>query len=272
MRRPTDLPRRRAFGRVSGRIVLIVVAVLLFALIVFGRALARFYVDYLWHDSLGRSDVFWGVLWTKIALFLAFLVVFLVLAGLNLYIADRTAPRAFPANVHPYVERFHEVFGHRLRLVRYGTAAVLALILALPAAGSLAGLDAVPQQHVVRCGGRAVRRRRRLLRVRVAVHLVGRVACSSSKDSPRIHPTVDEPPAGAIDLRRTFRADEQPLRSFQLASVGSPRDEYDPSRDAGAECRIGEVICADRHGECVVRWDLVFDEAQNGSHLAAENR
>ena len=60
---------------------------------------------------------------------------FLVLAGLNLYIADRTAPKAFPANVHPYVERFHEVFGHRLRLVRYCTAAVLALFLALPAAG-----------------------------------------------------------------------------------------------------------------------------------------
>ena len=135
MRRPTDLPRRRAFGRVSGRIVLIVVAVLLFFLIIFGRALARFYVDYLWHDSLGRSDVFWGVLWTKVVLFLAFLVLFLVLAGLNLYIADRTAPKAFPANVHPYVERFHEVFGHRLRLVRYCTAAVLALFLALPAAG-----------------------------------------------------------------------------------------------------------------------------------------
>jgi uncharacterized membrane protein (UPF0182 family) len=135
MRRPTDLPRRRAFGRISGRVVLIIVAVLLFGLIVFGRALARFYVDYLWHDSLGRSDVFWGVLWTKLGLFVAFVALFLLFAGLNLYIADRTAPRAFPANVHPYVERFHEMFGHRLRLVRYGTAAVLALFLALPAAG-----------------------------------------------------------------------------------------------------------------------------------------
>ena len=109
------------------------------------RALARFYIDYLWHDSLGRSDVFWGVLWAKIMLFLAFFAVFIVLAVLNLYIADRTAPKAFPANVHPYVERFHEMFGHRLRLVRYGTAAVLALFLALPAR-SLAGVDAVPQQ------------------------------------------------------------------------------------------------------------------------------
>ena len=48
-----------------------------------------------------------------------FFAVFVVLAGLNLLIADRLAPTAFPANVHPYVERFHEVFGHRLRLVRY---------------------------------------------------------------------------------------------------------------------------------------------------------
>ena len=60
---------------------------------------------------------------------------FLVLAGLNLFIADRPAPKTFPANMHPFVERFHEMFGRRLRLVRYGTAAVLGLILALPATG-----------------------------------------------------------------------------------------------------------------------------------------
>ena len=34
--------------------------------------------------------------------------------------------------MHPYVERFHEVFGHRLRLVRYLGAGLLALIVALP--------------------------------------------------------------------------------------------------------------------------------------------
>ena len=55
------------------------------------------------------------------------------MAGLNLYFADRAAPQQFPANVHPYVERFHEVFGQRLRFIRYATAAVLAFILALPA-------------------------------------------------------------------------------------------------------------------------------------------
>ena len=37
--------------------------------------------------------------------------------------------------MHPFVERFHDVFGHRLRLVRYGAAALFAMVLALPAIG-----------------------------------------------------------------------------------------------------------------------------------------
>ena len=60
--------------------------------LIFGRAIARFYVDYLWHRSLGRSDVFWGVLGAKVTLFAAFFLIFLVVAGVNLFIADRTAP------------------------------------------------------------------------------------------------------------------------------------------------------------------------------------
>lgn len=133
MRRETDFPPRRFWQRISGRAVVIVLGLLLFAVAVFGRAIAQFYIDALWHQSLGRSDVFWGQLWAKVTLFGAFFVVFLVIASLNLYLADQSAPMSFPANVHPFVERFHEVFGHRLRLVRYGTALVLAFFLALPA-------------------------------------------------------------------------------------------------------------------------------------------
>ena len=133
MRRESDLPRPRLLSRISGRAVLIALGLLVFVVVVFGRAIASFYVDALWHDALGRSDVFWGQLWAKVSLFIIFFVVFAVLAIVNLLIADRTAPTSFPANVHPYVERFHEVFGHRLRLVRYGTALVLSFMLALPA-------------------------------------------------------------------------------------------------------------------------------------------
>ena len=101
--------------------------------LIFGRAIARFYVDLLWHRALGRSDVFWGVIGAKVTLFVLFFLVFAILAGVNLFIADRAAPSSFPANVHPYVERFHEVFGQRLRLVRYAAALVMAVVVALPA-------------------------------------------------------------------------------------------------------------------------------------------
>ena len=132
MRRSDDLPRRRR-PRVSGRAVVITLALGLFFVAVFGRAIARFYVDSLWYRALGRGDVFWGQIGAKTLLFLVFFAAFALIAAANLFVADRTGPTTFPANVHPYVERFHEVFGHRLRLVRYATAGVLALIMALPA-------------------------------------------------------------------------------------------------------------------------------------------
>ncbi len=133
MRRSSDVSVDRPRRRITGRGVIIAFGVLLLFVLVFGRAIARFYVDYLWHEALGREDVFWGVLQAKVTLFAVFFGVFTVIAGLNLWIADRVAPDSFPANVHPYVERFHDVFGHRLRLVRYGIAFVFALLLALPA-------------------------------------------------------------------------------------------------------------------------------------------
>ena len=133
MRRSSDLSVDRPRRRISGRGVLIGIGALFLFVLIFGRAIARFYVDFLWHDALGRNDVFWGVLQAKLTLFGVFFVAFIVIAGLNLLIADRAAPTQFPANVHPYVERFHELFGQRLRVVRYGIALLFALLLALPA-------------------------------------------------------------------------------------------------------------------------------------------
>ena len=131
MRRSPDLSRRTP--RVSGRAIVIALALAFFLIVVVGRATARFYVDVLWYQALDHSDVLWGQLGAKLTMFLIFFVAFAVIAGVNLVIADHTAPTVFPANVHPYVERFHEVFGQRLRMFRYGTALVLACILALRA-------------------------------------------------------------------------------------------------------------------------------------------
>src|SRR5215510_75971 len=128
MRPASDLPRQRS-RRISGRGLLIGGVILLIVVVIFGRALAQFYIDALWHDALGRSDVFWGQVRAKVTMFVIFFTAFMLIAGLNLYFADRSAPVQFPASVHPYVERFHEVFGQRLRFIRYATAAVLAFIM-----------------------------------------------------------------------------------------------------------------------------------------------
>ncbi|MGE0141231.1 MAG: UPF0182 family protein, partial [Ilumatobacteraceae bacterium] len=117
------------------RIILIASAVLVVVLLLSARFLSGFYVNYLWHDSVGRKDVFWGVMGSKITLFVLFAAVFIALAVLNLVIADRLAPLSFSANMHPIVERFHDLFGRRLRIVRFAIAIFFGLLFALPATG-----------------------------------------------------------------------------------------------------------------------------------------
>jgi uncharacterized membrane protein (UPF0182 family) len=133
MRRAADLPRRRSWLRASGRAVLIGTAVSLLVVIVFGRALARFYVEALWFDGLGQSGVFWGGIRARLTLFAIFLVTFAVLSGVNLVVADKLAPSRFPANPHPVVDRLHEIVGRRLNLYRYAIALAFAVLMALPA-------------------------------------------------------------------------------------------------------------------------------------------
>lgn len=115
--------------------MLIALAVLFVGLLLFGRFFAGFFTDYLWFDSVGRAGVFSTVLRAKLLLFFMFGGVFVAVAVLNLVIADRLAPSAFSANTHPLVERFHEFFGHRLRLVRIAVAVIAGLLFAAPAVG-----------------------------------------------------------------------------------------------------------------------------------------
>ena len=128
MRRPSRFSDR-------GRSLLIIAAVLLVGLLLSARFLADFYVDYLWHKSVDRTDVFWGVFGAKLTMFAMFAGTFIATAVVNLVIADRLAPSSFAANTHPLVERFHEFFGHRLRIVRFGIAVVVGLLFAAPAIG-----------------------------------------------------------------------------------------------------------------------------------------
>ena len=99
MRAESDMPRRprRASGPGRGRTWLVVGGVLLFVLITSLRGIASFYTDYLWFDSLGRSEVWRGVLGAKIALSVIFTGTFFLIMWLNLVIADRLAPAFRPA-------------------------------------------------------------------------------------------------------------------------------------------------------------------------------
>ena len=97
MRNAADLPRRtRKPSRLGdrGRVLLIILAVAFVGLLLSARFLSGFFVDYLWHQSVGRTDVFWGVLGAKFTMFAMFAGTFVVLALLNLIIADRLANEA----------------------------------------------------------------------------------------------------------------------------------------------------------------------------------
>ncbi|MGB1820077.1 MAG: UPF0182 family protein [Ilumatobacteraceae bacterium] len=133
MRPESEIPRPPAQRRLNGRVALIVVGAIAFFVLIFGRGIASFWIDLLWHRALGRSDIFWGQLTAKLTMFAVCLFVFLLLGWVNLWVADRTAPVRLENNVPPVVQRFHEVFGRRMRLVRYGVAALLGILVSLPA-------------------------------------------------------------------------------------------------------------------------------------------
>ena len=140
MRIPSDLPARRPpqrrRQRVSNkaRIALVILAVLLLVLFLSARGIAGFYTDYLWFDSLGKRSVFTRVLRAKIGLGLAFTLGFALLSTLNLTLADRVNPPPMPEGVdEAIVERYREIVGRRVWLVRIGISLLLGFIAGAPA-------------------------------------------------------------------------------------------------------------------------------------------
>jgi len=123
---PTDLPRRR---RGSKRVLVAAIGALLFTGLTSLRGVAHFYTNYLWFDELGFTSVWRGVLGTKILLALVFSGVFFLLLLLNLFIADRLAPRFRSFGPEDeLVQRYRQLVGRRAGLVRVAVAAVFALL------------------------------------------------------------------------------------------------------------------------------------------------
>jgi uncharacterized protein len=101
------------------------------------RAIATFWTDFLWFDSLEQTSVWTRLLSAKLTLGVGTGLVFFLLLWVNLVIADRLAPR-FRSSVGPEEEilvRYRELIAGRQRLV---WLVVSLLIAAIPAFGASA--------------------------------------------------------------------------------------------------------------------------------------
>ena len=125
---PTPSRPRRSSRRFRYIIGISIAAIII--LLVSLRGIASFYTDYLWFKSLGFTSVWRGVLFTKIGLALIFISFTFLLFWINLFIADRIAPRTRPQGPEEdFVSRYHETIGRRAGLVRVAIAALFSLFL-----------------------------------------------------------------------------------------------------------------------------------------------
>ncbi|MFM7392518.1 MAG: UPF0182 family protein, partial [Actinomycetota bacterium] len=117
------------------RIILSVVLIAVVALFASGRSVASFYIDVLWHQSLGRTDVFWGVLLTRLGLATAFTLVFAVVLAVNMWIADRLRPEFVPATPQERaLAGYRQLTSRRRWTLRTIVALLLGFLIGSPAA------------------------------------------------------------------------------------------------------------------------------------------
>jgi uncharacterized membrane protein (UPF0182 family) len=112
------------------------VAIGLVLLLIFSaRGLSSFYVNLLWFDSVGRSDVYWGVLRSKFELAAIFSIGAFLFLWVNLMLADRVAPLTLPNTPEDQaIIRIREATAKSRGKLRIAVAALIALMLGLPAA------------------------------------------------------------------------------------------------------------------------------------------
>jgi uncharacterized membrane protein (UPF0182 family) len=115
----------------------------LFAIVlvfVSARSVASFYIDVLWHQSVGRTDVFWGILFSRLGLASAFSVLFAVVLALNMWIADRLRPDMLPATPQERaIAGYRSLTSRRAWTLRVVVAVVLGFLVGSPAAAQWQG-------------------------------------------------------------------------------------------------------------------------------------
>ena len=143
MRIPGDLPRQPLFP--SGgfnlrrprrsRVLLSLVLIVIVLLFVSARSVAAFYIDVLWHQSLERTDVFWGILLSRLGLASAFTLVFALVLALNMWVADRLRPETIPLTAREQaLAGYRSLSAGRRMLFRIVVALVLGFLVGSPAA------------------------------------------------------------------------------------------------------------------------------------------
>ena len=142
MRNPADLPRRQPQGgggfRVPrpsrARLFVTVVVGVLVALVLSARSIAGFWVDVLWHGSVGQSQVYWTSLWTRVGLGAAFVAAMAAILALNMWVADRLRPATIPSSPEEQaLSIYRDLSDRRRMLLRIVVSAVLGLMVGLPA-------------------------------------------------------------------------------------------------------------------------------------------
>ncbi len=109
---------------------------LLVILVLSARAIARFYTDFLWFQSVQQTAVWRNVLVTKWMLGIVFTVAFFLIMYFNLAIADRLAPKdRVIAPEDELLNRYRELVEPRQRLVRIVFSALCALVAGVGASG-----------------------------------------------------------------------------------------------------------------------------------------
>lgn len=147
MRNASDLPPRGPggpnfrvpnFGKPSrGRVVLSAVIGLVLLFVFSARSLSSFYINVLWFNSVGRTDVYWSILQSKAELALIFTLGAFVVFWVNFMLADRIAPLILPNTPEDQtIIRIREATAKSRGKLRIFLAFFLSLLLGLPAAGA----------------------------------------------------------------------------------------------------------------------------------------
>jgi uncharacterized membrane protein (UPF0182 family) len=129
------LPRIKIGKPNRGRIVIAVVIGIIVVLFLSAKSLSSFFVNVLWHQAIGRTDVLWGILGAKGLLIGAFSLVFAILLLVNMAVADRLAPENVPdSDEQRTLIPLRTALKKRRKLVRTLLAVVLGGLIGLPAA------------------------------------------------------------------------------------------------------------------------------------------